>query len=379
VQDDYDPGSTFKIVTAAAAIEERIVTPHQLIETSPGHITIGSRKPIRDTHNYGTMTFEDVIVKSSNVGAIKVGLQTGAEKLSRYVNRFGFGQVLAPDFVGQSRGIWNPARLDDSSLASISMGYQVSVTPLQMAAAVSSVANGGRLLEPRVIRAIVRDGQREAVQPKVLRQTISPATAETVRAMLEQVVERGTATVAKLPGYDIAGKTGTASKIVDRAYSKTDYNASFVGFAPSRHPAFTILVVIDTPRAGTYYGGSVAAPVFKRIAEGALQLAGIPPSNGPTPTIMHGDLGPVRRARATTVLPSLVPVGGPALMPDLRGLSAREAVRVMVDAGLSPRMSGTGFVARQTPAAGVPVEPGGWAAVELQRRLPDPDDQVTSQ
>ena len=144
IQDLYEPGSTFKIVTASAALEERVIRPRRLVDCAPGYITIGSRKPIHDVHRYGTLSFTDVIVKSSNVGAIKVGLRLGPERLGRYVTRFGFGQTLSPDFRGENPGIvWNPVRLNDSALASMSMGYQVGVTPLQMAAAVSSVANGG--------------------------------------------------------------------------------------------------------------------------------------------------------------------------------------------------------------------------------------------
>jgi membrane peptidoglycan carboxypeptidase len=205
------------------------------------------------------LTFEEAIVKSSNVGAIKVGLRTGAERLTKYVHRFGFGEVLAPDFMGQSRGIWNAAALNESGLASVSMGYQVSVTPLQMATAASAIANGGLLMEPRVVRAMVTNGRREAVTPKVIRRAVTAETAAILRTMMEGVVDHGTATRAQLPGHLSAGKTGTAHKIDGRRYSDTDFNASFVGFVPSRSPAFTILVVIDTPRAGTHYGGTVPA------------------------------------------------------------------------------------------------------------------------
>ena len=139
IQDTYEPGSTFKLVTASAAFEENVLDPMDLIDCAPGYITFPGRKPIRDVHAYGTLTFQDVIVKSSNVGAIKAGLRIGPERLGRYINRFGFGQTLSPDFRGESSGIvWNPAKLDASGLASVSMGYQISVTPLQMLAAVSS-------------------------------------------------------------------------------------------------------------------------------------------------------------------------------------------------------------------------------------------------
>jgi cell division protein FtsI (penicillin-binding protein 3) len=161
IQSLYEPGSTFKIVTASAAIEQHVITPETMVDTSPGSITFPGRKPIYDTHHYGTIDFTDVIVKSSNVGAIKVGLRLGPERLGDYISRFGFGQTLGPDFRGETAGIvWDPARLNDSALASVSMGYQIGVTPLQMVTAASVVANGGLRLQPRVVRAFIKNGRR---------------------------------------------------------------------------------------------------------------------------------------------------------------------------------------------------------------------------
>jgi stage V sporulation protein D (sporulation-specific penicillin-binding protein) len=151
-----------------------------------------------------------------------------------YVRRFGFGRALSPDFPGETTGIvWDPKHLDNSALASMSMGYQIGVTPLQMVAAVSSVANGGDLLQPRVVRALIRDGKRQDVKPTILGRTISKDTAATLTDIMEQIVERGTGTFAQVEGYTIAGKTGTAAKLVNGRYSKSDYFASFVGFLPS--------------------------------------------------------------------------------------------------------------------------------------------------
>ncbi len=193
IQDLYEPGSTFKIVTASAALEENVMTPEDSIDTGAGVIRFGSRQ-IDDMHRYGVLSFTDVIVKSSNVGAVKIGLRLGPEKLGRYVARFGFGQTLLPDFRGENPGIvWNPAKLDSSALASVSMGYQVGVTPVQMASAVSAVANGGTLHEPRVVRAVIKDGQRVEVEHKALRRPISEHTAARLTAIMEAVVERGTA------------------------------------------------------------------------------------------------------------------------------------------------------------------------------------------
>ena len=156
------------------------------------------------------------------------------------------------------------------------MGYQIGVTPLQMVTAVSSVANGGRLMEPHLVRATDRDGSRTLVQPKVLRETITLETASELTTIMEGVVDRGTAKASKIDGFTIAGKTGTAAKLVRGAYSKSDYMASFVGFLPSRKPVVAILVVIDSPHGKGYTGGAVAAPIFKRIAEAAIRHLGVP-------------------------------------------------------------------------------------------------------
>jgi cell division protein FtsI/penicillin-binding protein 2 len=200
VQDSYEPGSTFKIVTAAAALEHGIVKPSDLIDCSPGFISLPGRPPIPEAgrHNYGVISFEDVIVRSSNVGAIRVGLRTGAERLVDYVQRFGFGQRHLRDLAGGTPGIWNPADLNDSGVASVSMGYQIGVTPVQMAVAASAVANGGLLMRPRLVRAVDRTGEREVRQPEVLRRVIRPDTAATLTAIMEAVTDRGTARTAQL-------------------------------------------------------------------------------------------------------------------------------------------------------------------------------------
>jgi len=374
VQDLYEPGSTFKIVTASAALEERVARPDDIIDTSPGLIRFGGRQ-IADTHDYGVLSFTDVIVKSSNVGAIKVGLEVGPERMDRYTRRFGFGSPLSPDFQGESPGIvWNPSKLNDSALASVSMGYQVGVTALQMAAAASAVANGGDLIEPRVVRAVIRDGRRVEVPRAVVRRVIDAQTAATLTSIMELVVERGTATAARVAGYQVAGKTGTSQKLVDGRYSNADYNASFVGFVPSRRPALAIVVVIDSPHGRGYYGGVVAAPVFKRVAEASLRHLGIPPTVNPLPPVLVARRDdPVALTPQPVRMPAVLSrVGGPAaargLMPDLRGLGAREALRTLAELGLAVRLHGSGVVTGQEPEAGTPLERGGSATLHLARR-----------
>ena len=375
VQDLYEPGSTFKVVTASAALEEGLIHTGDPIDCSPGYITFGTRV-IRDTHEYGTLPFIDVIAKSSNVGAIKVGMKVGPTRLGQYINRFGFGQSLASDFPGENAGMVSSAdRLDPSALASVSMGYQVGVTPLQMAAAVGTVANGGELIEPHVVRAFVRNGHREEVPRNVVRRAITPETAATVTDIMEAVVERGTAkSFAQMDGFTVAGKTGTASKVVNGGYSKSDYNASFVGFVPSRKPAVVIVVVIDSPHAGSYYGAVVSAPVFKRIAEATLRHLGVGPTlNAPPPVIVarHDgsatDAGPVPISTRSEHAVASVPEGQ---MPDLSGLSARDAIRALMHIGLTPRLEGAGVVIDQMPHAGAALARGDACVLKLGRRPP---------
>jgi cell division protein FtsI (penicillin-binding protein 3) len=341
---------------------------------------MGSRI-VHDVRDYGQLSFTDVLVRSSNVGAIKIGFKIGASRFSEYVQRFGFGRAISPDFPGESPGIvWDPLKWTDSALMSVSMGYQVGVTPLQMATAVSSVANGGELMEPRVVRATYRDDRRLAVAPHVLRRTISASTAATLTSIMEEIVARGTGRAAQVPGYAVAGKTGTAAKLVAGRYSDTEYNASFVGFVPSRHPALTILVVIDAPHSGRYYngathgGGAIAAPIFQKVAEASLRYLGVPPTVNPAPPVLVtspdalAPLPPAGREEAGMALVSFLSNVPPGTVPDVRGMSAREATRTLVALGLSPRVTGDGFVISQDPMPGEPLAQDGQCLLVLDRR-----------
>ena len=345
-----------------------------LIDVSAGVIKFGARR-IEDDHRYETLSFADVIVKSSNVGVIKIGLRLGPERLDRYVRRFGFGQALSRDFPGQSRGLVHDlSRLDDSALASVAMGYQIGVTPLQMAAAVSAVANGGELLEPRLVRAVLRQDVRIEIPRRVVRRVIRADTAAELTTIMEAVVERGTALRAQVPGHTVAGKTGTAEKVVDGRYSNSEYNVSFLGFVPSRSPVLTILVVIDTPRANDPYGGTVAAPVFSRVAEAALRYLGIPRTIDPAPPVLRSSPAPAvhvpppASVRTTAVLTSVVGLGpGQVLMPDLLGMSAREALRGLARVGLIAQLTGDGVVTDQSPPAGSLIDRGARGTLRLER------------
>lgn len=378
VQDIYEPGSTFKVVTMSAALEERLMRLDAIIDTNPGSIRFGGR--VIDEFagkNYGALSFAETIIRSSNVGAVKIGLRVGAERLGVYINRFGFGRPTSADFPSESPGIvWSPDKLNDSAVASISMGYQVGVTPLQVAAAVNAVANGGTWIEPRAVRSVVSEGIRSRVPPRVTRTAISPETVAKVLPIMEAVVQEkiGTATRAQIPGYMVAGKTGTADKLVNGRYSQAQQNVSFVGFVPSRDPAFTLIVMIDSPRVGgRAAGGRVAAPIFQRIASAALRYLRVPPTVDAPPPVV------VARHEVSPLTPTKAPLQPPFVMtrapgpddgssfPDLRGLSARDALRTLSRLGVAARMRGSGVVIEQSPAPGTPLERGATCVLELER------------
>jgi cell division protein FtsI (penicillin-binding protein 3) len=384
----YEPGSTFKSFVAAAALEELRMPLTRMFDTSAGYISFGPRR-IHEFggHRYQALSFLDVIVKSSNVGAIKIGQALGPEVVSRYVSRFGFGETLARDIPHQRSGLVDRRlpQFKPSELASVSMGYQIGVTPLQMLAAVGSIANGGELVAPRVVRATIVDGVRTDIPRHVVRRTIPVEIADELTTILEAVVERGTAKAAQIPGYTIAGKTGTAEKLENGRYSKIHNNVSFAGFIPSRHPRAVILAVVDSPRRGGRTGGAVAAPVFRAVAEATLRRLGVPP-NAPDP----GGLLARRPAAPAGPEPVALPLldhpddelDGMAVtaiadaphgvLPDVRRLSAREAVRTLTRAGVEARLTGSGVVSRQWPAPGTPIRPGQPCELLLVRAVAAP-------
>lgn len=358
VQDSYEPGSTFKIITAAAGLEEQLVTPSQLLDCGNGSITIGNITiSEHDDHRYGLLSFEDVIVHSSNVGTVRVGLALGEQRLDHWIRRFGFGQKTGIPLPGEASGLLaRTEKWTRVSPASISIGQEIGVTPLQIIRGVAAVATGGMLVEPRVVKSVLDHDGRTIYEParKGPVRVMSEKTAAVLNEILKNVVSRGTGANAALAEHVVAGKTGTAQKAFGRAgYIDGRYVGSFAGYVPADRPRLAILVVIDEPR-GEHYGGAVAAPAFREIAEGTLRYLGIPPS---LPSRSIGVSDPLLAAFSQPGRPA-----GPASsVPDLRGLDARAAVARAVSSGLAVRTIGSGVVTSQEP------EPGG--ALPGDRRM----------
>jgi cell division protein FtsI (penicillin-binding protein 3) len=269
----YEPGSTFKAFTVAAALEEKLLTPTSEFTLAPT-IQVADRT-IEESHPRGTenMTVAQILAHSSNVGSVTIGLQVGAEKFDRWIRRFGFGRPTGIQFPAEEQGLL--LDLDEysgSTMGNLPIGQGLSVTPIQMVAGYTAIANGGMLKQPQLIEKI---GDEPVHEPKG-RRVISPQVAADVREMLEGVLgPGGTASEVSVPGYTLAGKTGTAEVAENGEYSDTKYVASFIGFAPADDPQLLAAVIVDQPQ-GEIYGGSVAAPAFGRIAEFALPYLGVP-------------------------------------------------------------------------------------------------------
>jgi cell division protein FtsI (penicillin-binding protein 3) len=283
VTDPYEPGSTMKIILAAAALEEGHVEPDTLIYAGDGELPI-SGTVIHDHEKAGWLTFREAIQQSSNVAAAKVAIGLGKDRMYRYLRKFGFGEKTGIDLPGESVGILKkPSKWGTRTLTSVAMGQEIAVTPLQLVTAVSAIANGGALMKPFIVEQIhtTQGDQVWSREPEIRRYPIGHRTAQTLTALLENVVERGTGRQAAIRGYRVAGKTGTAQKFDPNTgtYSSTKFIASFVGFAPVEDPQFVMLVVIDEPK-GPAWGGAVAAPVFREIGEQVLRHLKIPPLRG---------------------------------------------------------------------------------------------------
>ncbi|HEY0172131.1 MAG TPA: penicillin-binding protein [Pyrinomonadaceae bacterium] len=399
LQNIYEPGSTFKIVPFAGALEEKLITPETRIDC-PGSISLPGR--VVGDHARGSLTATEALAKSSNVAAIKLGQRLGNDRLYEYIRRLGFGAKTGVELPGETAGLIRPvSKWQPGSIGSIPIGHEVGVTPVQMAAAYAAVANDGVRVAPHLVRE-VRDAEGRTVaraEPESHR-VVSAETARVLRRMMEEVTLKGTARAAQLDGYTAAGKTGTAQKIdpKTRAYSHTKYVASFVGFAPIENPAVVIIVVIDEA-VGLHQGGQVAAPVFSSIANQVLpylevtpdqepeakptatgQLAAAtgaapvqPTATGAVPTVedesaAHVASGlPVFAARGDGGVVYAAATERALLMPDLRGRSVREVAQICERLGLELEARGEGRALRQSPEVGSAVASGQTVRIEFGR------------
>ena len=289
IVDMVEPGSTFKIVTTSAVLEEKLVTPDTTVFCENGHFQYAGRV-LRDAHPMGVLTVHQVLMKSSNIGVAKLALQLGETKLYEYIRRYGFGERTGIALSGEISGLVNPPhRWSKLDITRIPMGQSVAVTPLQMVTAMSSIANGGKLMKPMIVSEI-RDQTGRLVAsftPEMVRDVISAETAVKIVSALKDVVSKqGTAQRAEVPGFRVAGKTGTAQKVDPRGgYMVGRYVTSFVGFMPADDPKFALLVLLDDPtmKEGAAFGGTVAGPVFARIAEKAARYLDLRPTEGVPP------------------------------------------------------------------------------------------------
>jgi len=372
VSDVFEPGSLFKVFLAAAALEEQAVRPSDSFFCENGSYTVYDRT-IHDHSKHGWLTFQQIIKFSSNIGASKVGEKMGRERFYRYISAFGFGEKTRINLPGEGKGIvhhpryWPPVALD-----TISFGQGISVTGIQLVTALSAIANGGFLMKPYVVEKIM-DEKGEVVQsfqPEIVRKIISEETAKKVTALLKATTEKGGTGEGAVPaGYEVAGKTGTAQKVDSLlgGYSEDRYTSGFMGFAPAEEPKLVLLVVIDEPQ-GNNYGGVVAAPIFKAIMEKALPYLNVIPK-GTIIVKNELDSAPKKGALEPQPLIDGVKVGkgaGMVVMPDLTGLSMRNALSRMEGRGLIIRVSGNGKVVEQTPRPGTVIEKGDICYLKFQ-------------
>ncbi len=291
VTDTFEPGSTFKPILLSAALEEGIIKPQDIFFCENGRYKVGKRV-IHDVHKYRWLTVGEVIKFSSNIGASKIAEKLGKEKFYEYIRAFGFGDKTGIDFPGEVRGVVPPpASWSEIALRNISFGQGISVNAIQLISAFSAIANGGILTKPYLVKAILDSNGKiiKCFSPQIQRRVLSPQTAEKVISILKTVVEEGTGSLAQIPGYEVAGKTGTAQKANEegKGYSGKMI-ASFVGFAPANDPQIVTLVIIDEPK-GIRYGGVVAAPAFREITKETLHHLGIFPSLGMIVRVKKGE------------------------------------------------------------------------------------------
>ena len=364
---NYEPGSTFKSVVAAAALQEGKAYPGEIF-IDKGYVEVSGRR-IKNWNDdsYGKISFLDILKYSVNTGFVQIGMRLGAYKLTEYAQAFGFGKVTGIDLPGEEAGLlFDPKDMRDSDTATMSIGQSIAVTPLQLVAAVGAIANNGVLLKPQIIKEIRNvDGSldHEMVAQSV-RQVISPETAQTLTAMMEKEVSEGGGNKAAVKGYHFAGKTGTAEKLKEdgSGYSAGRYVASFVGFGPVEDSQVVILVVLDDP-SGVYYGGQICAPVASEILGQIMRHLNIQPQITNEPLVLK----PVQQSTVQRQLEVKAPPGK-VVVPNILGMSIREAGENLNKLGLAMVPTGTGVAIRQSILGNTIVEPDTEITVNFEAR-----------
>ncbi len=375
----YEPGSTFKILTGSGALEEGAITPDERFN-DPGYLRVGPRLITNwdsDLKPHGSPTFTEGMKLSSNVVLAQVGMKLGKDNFYTFLKAFGLGVKTGIDIAGEESGLLVPKDKSlEIDLATMSFGQANLVTPIQLLTAVSAIANGGTLYKPYIVDKINTPKGKliRQNQPTAVRQAISKATAVQMTDILEKVVSEGTGSLAKIPGVKVAGKTGTAQKVDPKTggYSTTDYIASFAAFAPAENPKIAVLIVLDTPQGIVHQGGQLAAPRAKNLLEGALQYYGVPVANDTQSTISVSPSDPIVRPAPKPLVPERTPLSGEVIVPDLIGLTIRQAGAALSKNELHFDFSGSGLVSEQTPAAGKVVAKGTTIVVKFSPFAPAP-------
>ena len=360
ITDCFEPGSTIKAFLLSAALEESVVTPETRFYCEQGKFKVGGRV-VHDTHKYGNLSAADIVIYSSNIGAIKIGRKLGYRKFTDYLRNFGFGSKTEIELLGERSGfIRNAKDAREIDQATHFFGQGMTTTSLQMAMAMGAIANGGKLMRPYIVSKVMDESGHivEKTEPKVVRKAISTETARKVAVILEGVAtEAGTAEKSAIDGFRVAGKTGTSQKVdpETKRYSKTKYVASFVGFVPSEKPRLVILVMIDEPK-GHIYGGLVAGPVFKEVGSWALNHLRINPQLSLQRNTKIQPENVMAAPRLLAETSKMIHEPQPGQLPDFTGLGMREVLKRGRALGLKICLEGSGLAIKQNPDPGSPLK-----------------------
>ena len=373
ITDQFEPGSTYKVVAATAAVATNTVSLYDEFFCENGQYTIAG-KTISDHEKFGFLTFPQIIAQSSNVGTIKIAQKLGRSSLYKFSRDFGFGTMTGIRFPGETQGILRKTTdWSEISLAEISIGYEVAVTALQMASAYSAIANGGFLLKPRLINQIFsHNGEvihRE--NPEVIRKVAEPATMNIIKEILTQVVQKGTGTKANIKGWRVAGKTGTAHKVIDGVYSDK-YISNFAGFFPASNPQIVGVIILDEPKYGLHWGGYGAAPIFRRVMQRIINMDDSIQYHKPKiindkPLLVNNSKQKINESMVSLRTVSNYPIykDGYTVVPDVRGMSIRKAKQILIASNMRANFSGSGHVLWQSPKPGTKMLPGSICVMEL--------------